>query len=486
MKRWITTILFLFVLVGIVHADNTLALRQQNIEVPMSRLSRLWPYWKDTNGDGLTDLLAFSQEESILHIYNQKKSGFSADPTQTIEFPEGVAWFTLYDVSEHPGDEMLISTNDGLVYYHQNNGFFETKHEKLIGAKQVIPKNHPPIVKEPDKWPEDFKNTIPLVFADHTVIYKIDESYRLKTVQKIEHEFKKTMDKDNWNSWSIGPKKSDRILMRTMAREKSKSHEEGSTEENEYIRKLLKKTKAKHGQHCSVERRDIDNDGNKDVILLHIQEDIDVKTNIIIFKRRQSGELPEKPDQILRCRGIPIIGEHPGSDHSTPFFDVNNDGFSDIVFMEIKKLLTSVSALFEMATSEGVDWILTVRLYKSGKGFSNRADFKMDFKTILPFSENFADLIKIKGDFNADGRKDLIIKRSTTQSDIYVSSLSNGFFEQQPRLRLETPLKGQIFVEDLNSDGISDIYVIDYEKDRITLFISELMKEKGAFFSERQ
>jgi len=148
--------------------------------------------------------------------------------------------------------------------------------------------------------------------------------------------------------------------------------------------------------------------------------------------------------------------------------------------MELKNLLTSVSALFEMLTSEGMDWILTVRLYKSGKGFSNRADFKMDFKAMLPFSENFADLINLEGDFNADGRKDLIIRRSTTQSDIYVSSLSNGFFEQQPRLRLETPLKGQIFVEDLNSDGISDIHVIDYENGRITLFLSKFLSDKGA------
>ena len=101
---------------------------------------------------------------------------------------------------------------------------------------------------------------------------------------------------------------------------------------------MLKKIETKSKQYCSVERRDIDYDGNKDVVLLHIQEDIDLKTNIIIFKRREDGKLPEKPDQILRCRGAPIIG----AGQSRAFFDINNDGFSDIVFMEIKKLLTSL------------------------------------------------------------------------------------------------------------------------------------------------
>jgi hypothetical protein len=477
MKRWVTTTLFLFVLAGIVHAENTLAFNRHVIQVPVNTVDWVWPYWKDINEDGLKDLLAHGLKQEGF-IYLQNSSGFPSAPTQTIIFSEDTAWFTLYDVSKHPGDEMLLSTSEGLFYYRQNNGIFEITSEKLIEAKQVIPRNNYPLYQ----WPEDIKDTIPVIFPNHTIIYKVNENYQLEKVRAVEHEFKKTMDKFNWNSWSIGPKKSDQLRIRTVTQEKLKgSRGEGSTEENEYIRNMLKKTKAKHGQPCSVERRDIDNDGNKDVILLHIQADIDVKTNIIIFKRRQSGELPEKPDQILRCRGIPIIGDHPRPGHSTPFYDINNDGFSDIVFMEFKKLTTSASDLFEILTSEGMDWILTVRLYKSGKGFSDRADFKMDIKTMPPFSDNFVHLINIKGDFNADGRKDLIIKRSTTRSDIYVSSLSNGFFEQQPRLCLETPLKGQIFVEDLNSDAISDIHMIDYENGRIAVFLSGPMKEKGAF-----
>jgi len=324
------------------------------------------------------------------------------------------------------------------------------------------------------------KNTIPLVFADHTIIYKIDESYRFEAARTVEHEFKKTMDKFTWNSWSIGSKKSDQIRIRIIAEEKSEDREEkDSTEENGYIKKMLKQIKGKRSQDCLIEKHDINNDGNEDVILLHIQEDIDVKTNVIIFKRRQSGRLPEKPDRILRCRGIPIIGDFPGR-YCTPFFDINNDGFLDIVFMELKNLPTSVSAFFEILASKGMDWTLTIRLYKEGKGFSDRIDFKMDFKGMLPFFENFADLINLEGDFNADGRKDLMIKRSPTQSDIYFSSPGNGFFEREPKLQFEVPAEGRTSVEDLNGDGISDVYLINYEKGRITVFLSKSMSKKGA------
>ena len=38
-----------------------------------------------------------------------------------------------------------------------------------------------------------------------------------------------------------------------------------------------------------------------------------------------------------------------------------------------------------------------------------------------------------------------------------------------------------MFVEDLNNDGISDIYVINYEKGQIAVFLSKPTKEKGVF-----
>ena len=57
MKRWIITIFVLFILAGIVYAENSPGFNRQVIQVPMSSLGWVWPYWKDLNKDGLTDLL---------------------------------------------------------------------------------------------------------------------------------------------------------------------------------------------------------------------------------------------------------------------------------------------------------------------------------------------------------------------------------------------------------------------------------------------
>jgi hypothetical protein len=480
MKHWIRKTCFLFLLAGIVSAEGIPAFKRQVIQVPMSSLDWVWPYWKDINEDGLVDLLALIQRDEKAFIYLQSSTGFPSEPTQSIDLPEGTAWLTLYDVNEHPGNEMLISTTKGLVYYRQNNGIFEMKPENLIEAGQVFVSGHSPIIIEPNKLPENLKNTIPVVFSDHTVIYRCDENYRLSPVEKIEYVFKSTMEKFNWNSWSIGAKNSDQIRIRTTAQGKSEDSElRKPEEENEYIKSMVEKTKEKELQACFVVKEDINGDGNEDVALVHIVQDVDVKTNIIIFLRQKDGQLPEKPSQVLRCRGIPVKGDYPLPSYFSPFVDINKDGYLEIVMIELKDRLLSASSITEAVVSKGLDWILSIRQFREGKGYPDRADFKMDITTILPISEQFVDFIRFGGDFNTDGRPDFIIRRAPTQCNIFLSSLANGFYEKESKLQLEVPPEGRMFVEDLNSDGISDICLIDYEKGRIAVFLSESSQRKG-------
>jgi hypothetical protein len=474
MTHWIRKTCLLFLLAGIVYAEDVPAFKRQVIQVPMGSPGWLRPFWKDINGDGLIDILALVQRDNKAFIYIQNDSGLPSAPTQSIELPEGTAWITLYDINEHPGREMLFSASEGLMYYRQNNGIFEIKPEKLIEARQVFLDDSRPLLIEPNSWPDAMKNAIPVVFPDYTIIYKTDENYRLKTGKKIEHEFKNTMGKFNWNNWSIGARESDQIRIRTTAQSKSEDSELKKPEqENDYIRKMVEKVSEKEMQACSIIREDINGDGNEDAVLLHLVQDVDVKTNIIIFLRQKDGKLPEKPSQVLRCRGIPVKGDYPRPSYFSPFIDINKDGYPEIVMIGLKDRLLSASSLVEAIVSKGLDWVLSIRLFKEGKGYSNRADFKMDVTTMLPISDQFAYSINFDGDFNADGRPDLTIRRDLTQCNIYLSSLTNGFYEKDSKLQLEVPTEGRMSVQELNSDGISDIYLIDYEKGKIVVFLSE-------------
>jgi hypothetical protein len=474
MKHGIWKTCLLLLITCTVYVEDVPSFQGQVIQVPMSSPGWIQPSWKDINGDGLVDLLALIQRDNKAFIYIQNGSGLPTEPTQIIELPEGTAWIALYDINEHPGREMLISTTEGLMYFTQNNGVFEMKAQKLIETRQVFLDKPRPFIIEPNNWPDDLKNAIPVVFSDYTTIYKTDENYRLNSGKKIQHEFKNSMEEFNWNRWSVGAKESKQIRIRTIAQSKS---DEGKLkkpeQENEYIKKMVEKVNEKEMQACFVVREDINGDGNEDVVLLHLVQNVDVKTNIIIFLRQKDGQLPEKPSQVLRCRGIPVKGDYPGPSHFSPFVDTDKDGYPEIVMMELKAQLLSISSLVEAVVSKGLDWVLTIRQFKEGKGYSNQADFKMDITTMLPMSEQFAYSINFEGDFNTDGRPDLIIRRDMTNWNIYLSSLANGFYEKESKLQLETPEQGRMFVRELNSDGISDIYLIDYEKGRISVFLSE-------------
>ncbi len=482
MNKWIARACALLLLPGIAYAQEIPTFKKQIIQVPMNTVDWVWPYWKDIDKDGLTDLSVLVHNENKAFTYIQSNSGFPEIPTQTITFPTATMWFTLFDVDEHHGDEMLISTSEGLVYYRQNNGVFEIKPEKLIEAKQIIPKNHPPIIKEPDKWPDDSKNTLPLVFPDHTVIYEVNDNYQLNVVRTVKYEFRQTMDKFNWNSWNIGSKKSDQLRIRTTAQKKPETNLEKDTKkENEYIKKTIRNIK-KHsrwwGDH-GIEEKDINADGSIDLTLWYSSGDINAKTTIIVFIRQQNGTLSEKPNQILRCSGMPINSDNQSRSISL-FYDIDNDGVLEIVLAELKTKPISASSFVEIAVSKGIDWILSIRRFKKSGEYPNKADFKLSITTMLPLEQGVFDLINFNSDFNGDGYKDLMARCSPVRCDIYLSSATKDFYDPQPKLQLEIPEKGQTFIENLNSDGISDIYVIDYIKGRITLFLSEPLKKKGA------
>jgi hypothetical protein len=388
-------------------------------------------------------------------------------------------WFTIFDVNEHPGDELLISTSEGLVYYLQDNGIFELKPEKLIEAEQIVPKNHSPIIIDPAKWPEGSKDTVPVIFSDRTVIYKVSGNYQLEPVRTVEYDFKKSIQKEDWNNWNVGSRKSDQLGIRIVAQGKTDAAEEKKLErENEYIKKTAAKIKEESSSRRdhNIEKKDINADGLEDVVLWYATGDLDLKTTVIVFIRKENGDLPEKPNQILRCGGIPI--------GASLFCDTDNDDVLEIILLDFKRKFVSADSFIDMAVDKGLDWIISIRRCNEPHGYSKKADFQLDVTTSIPANEWIGDLIAFNGDFNKDGRKDLIVRRTDALCDIYLSSSKNKFYDPQPKLHLQIPSEGTMSVEDLNDDGISDIYVVYHENGRITVLLSESLN-KGAL-SESQ
>ena len=55
-----------------------------------------------------------------------------------------------------------------------------------------------------------------------------------------------------------------------------------------------------------MDRVDVDGDGREDLVLWQVSGKLDIKTDIYIFLRGADQKWPERPTQVLHCRGLPI------------------------------------------------------------------------------------------------------------------------------------------------------------------------------------
>jgi hypothetical protein len=227
--------------------------------------------------------------------------------------------------------------------------------------------------------------------------------------------------------------------------------------------------------HSENGRIDVNGDGREDLILWSTSRGkIDVKTDMYVFLRGMNQKLPEKPTQVLHCRGFPI----PIRDKVLPVSDLNGDGVGELVLLELKSNFTSVSGAVETALSHGLDWALTIRSFKQG-AFSRSPDASFPVTGILSVGGSEEWPIFIEGDFNGDGRPDLLLRRSETHWNIFCSTKDGGWFATQPAMTFEAPARGSFDIKDINSDGLPDIIWQEPDESRYSIFMSPPRGTKG-------
>jgi hypothetical protein len=432
----------------------------------------------DIDNDGLTDLLALVPLEDKLQVYRQQRSGFTTTPDQTIALPERTAWIGSYDVDAHPGEELLFSTAAGLVYLRQNDGVFEQSPRTLIETQQVFLSEYPQIMAEPAESP-DANEIIPVVFVDHAVLYEKGKDYQWRPGRALDLHMTQTRWQREYLDWMAGPNRSYTVSIRTQFRsdyDPNRAQEEKA--ENAAIQKLIDEIRAdaEWGTH-GVKRQDVNGDGRQDLVLWKSRRDMSPKTTVLVFIRDRNGRLAQRPTHVLRGSGVPIYVNRKL--RISPMWDLDGDGKCELILLALKTQMTSWSSLVKIVLSGGVDWIFTVR---SGRDddYSGGPDFQMEITSRTPSDRSVEWMFRIDGDFNDDGREDILLERSSDQYDVYLSDADTGFFRRGPPLSFKAPVEAWTDIADLNGDGISDLLVRERRVARITVFLSQSQKGKGA------
>jgi hypothetical protein len=484
------TILLLF------HGANagragTNELRWQMITLPVNAGVS---HFADVDNDGRADLLVVDSVKKRLLIYRQRVSGFTNVPDQMVPLPPQTAWIAPYDVEAHPGLELLMSTATGLVYYRQNGGVFESDPRTLVQAGQVFTNEDIPSLVSITT-----NAAIPMISATQAVLYRRNNVFEWKPGPAMNLEARQ----NNWlgyrNEWTVGANSSRSLYIRqshrpapndadgakpeanafkTQERRIEPVYQRADDEkpENDAIGKLIDEMKKTTGRwhQPGMNRVDLDGDGQKDLVLWQIGGEVESRTDVYVFLRDADGKLPERPTQVLHCRGFPIP---VGSIHRvSPLGDLKDDGTYELILLEFKSTITSASSVVDMAISRGFDWRLAIRMFKQG-AFSRSPDATVAIKAIMPVAALEQWPVFICGDFDGDGHTDFVVQRTSAQWNIFPGTNDpeqRDWFMPKPAISFETPMPGYFEINDLDGDGRSDIVLREPDDPRIFIYLSTL------------
>jgi hypothetical protein len=439
------------------------------------------PLFVDIEGNGRCNLLVIDTVEKKLLSYRQRPSGFTNSPDQVIPLPPQTAWVAPCDVDAHPGLELLMSTATGLFYYRQNAGLFESERHPLIEVSQGFTNYDLPTLTLLTTNParrDGTNDLIPVISAGQAVLYHRNSAYEWSPGPQLALDVKQTAWHFNrylWRDlWALGPNPAHSLDVEQSFRAKPEPDKEP---ENEAIRKIIADMKKNAtASPPQLDRVDVDGDGREDLVLWQAGGKLDFKTDVYIFLRDADQKLPEQPTQVLHCRGFPIpIGS---TRRRSPVHDLDGNGACELVLLEIKTRIISESGLVEMVVSHGLDWALTIRSFHHG-AFSRSPDASELVKGILPSEVLAGWPFLVQGDFNGDGRLDLLVRRSDTQWNIFCSTTDGHWFAPQPAMTFEVPARGVIEIKELNGDGLSDIIWHEWDKPNLSIFMSPPRQAKG-------
>jgi hypothetical protein len=184
------------------------------------------------------------------------------------------------------------------------------------------------------------------------------------------------------------------------------------------------------------------------------------------------GRIPASPQQVFRKNDwSPAL----------PVVDVDGDGFLDLVLGFSQ--LDSREGVRKQVTAKQLDYSLRFYFYRPGEGFPKEADCQRDVIIHLDRAElllswgrrqYFDRYVSLGGDFNGDGKADLMVRDHGDEISVYFFVSRERGFSLKPDLQFSCPEQiDQWEIKDLNNDGVSDLIMKLGMQSGYRIFISQ-------------
>ncbi len=436
------------------------------------------PSWWDLRAGKRFDMVLV-QPSGRIEIFRQGPNGFAAEATQAWQLPADTALVGSVHLGKDDPDAVLfISTARGWFYYPQKDGAFLADPVPLLEERQVYARAT--LLRPTADWiqPLRWGRGLPLLPDDRNEVVKRLFDNKGGTVQlgdpiPLNSRWSDLSDQhsglawSHWgaSAWSLGGRSGGWLCLRTTVSDKPKEDKQDE-QDKDPVQRVYDAMPKGHLWDSRLVRCDVNGDGRTDAVIWSVNTEIQRQTTVQLFLVGADGRFRDQPDQVRRASGMPAVWDS--------LVDINGDGKLDLLMVEPRKMPTSMHEAIEMLVSGEGDGRIAIQPFET-KGFARRPTFRLDARMTL----NRSRLIDLGGDYNGDGRKDILVWRAPTEADVYLSRTSGELFERQPGLRFRAPAFSFVEAQDLNGDGIDDPVFNNYDDNEYAVYLSRRSAKEG-------
>jgi hypothetical protein len=195
------------------------------------------------------------------------------------------------------------------------------------------------------------------------------------------------------------------------------------------------------------------------------------KVLVRVYYRDAQGRIPAEPRQVFRkndwMNAVPVV-------------DVDGDGHPDLVLGY--SAFDSREGLRKMVTAKELDFTLKLHFYRRGGGYPAEPDcqrevvLRLDRSSLLlswSRRDYLGRLVALRGDFDGDGRLDLLARDRSDAISAYRFLSHEKGFAREAMFQFRCPEPVDAFEpRELNGDGVSDLVVTLRKTGSLRVFLS--------------
>lgn len=460
---------------------------------------------EDINGNSLKDIVIFFNDK--IYIFEQEnKGGFSKYTELSLN---DISAIDVGNVINGNEKELLIMNENGISCLKKENGEWNYLDEALV-EKKTIYRNRFRLQREYFAIDLDGDEISELILWDESSlnIYRRNSSYKYKLIQSIPYETKNyfispglIITNSPWNIKDLNPAErflekmwpnnikyalvsNTKIFQRCLFWDFNKD----SRKDFILIQPTEKKIPQKgiitvfeykiylfnddnkfsispdftiydpQGAWISPNCTDINNDGLLDFIKIETEIKTGLrkhqKSTFSIFIAKNDGSYSNKPNQSIETTSLPLL-------HNL-LVDIDGDKMKDLILIDPIIKGFSIGSIINKFLRRGID--VKVLVLPFNEGYSKRIMLK---KVKMKFLKGIP--INVEGDFNGDGKKDLLIVDEDTIKIFPLINLDNGF-QSKPEFNIKIQNLDSYIVQDMNNNKKSDLIIFSGGEIKYILF----------------